>query len=126
MSFLQRLLGGLFGSGGSGRPQDGAGGNAFFAYVRCNACGEVIRVRVNREHDLSAEFEGESDVASGYHAHKEIVGRNCFRRIGLDLSFDSQRRQVDQRVTGGTVISREEFEAAQNADQTGADGEPLK
>jgi hypothetical protein len=123
MSFLQRLFGGLF---GPARPQDGAGANAFFMYVRCSACGEAIRVRINREHDLSAEYEGESDVASGYLVHKEIVGRNCFRRIGLDLSFDSQRRQVDQRITGGSIISREEFEASQETERAGASDDPLK
>jgi hypothetical protein len=123
MSFLQRLLGGLL---GPRRPQDGAGGNAFFVYVRCNACGEAIRVRINREHDLSAEYEGESDVASGYIVHKEIVGRNCFRRIGLDLSFDSQRSQVDQRVTGGTIITREDFEASEQTERAGSSDDSLK
>ena len=80
--------------------------------VRCHACGEHIRVRIDREHDLSAEFDGASDWPSGYVVHKEVVGQQCFRRIGLDLTFDAQKRLTDQRATGGALVSREDYEAA--------------
>jgi hypothetical protein len=109
MSFFGRLLGALI-----PRPMastgDSAGGNAFWLYVECNACHEKIKVRVNREHDLSAEYDG-SDVPSSYVAHKEVVGNQCFRRIKVDLTFNSKRQQTEQQIEGGRFITREEYEA---------------
>jgi len=111
MSFFGRLARALFGGGGSSQAQgDGAGPNAFWLYVRCKHCGEKIRVRVSREHDLSAEFEG-SDTPSSYYAHKEIIGNGCFRRIKVDLHFDGRRQLSGQEIEGGDFLSREEFEA---------------
>jgi hypothetical protein len=110
MSFFKRLFGGR--SGGAPRA-DPADRHAFYVHVRCNACGEPVRVRINREHDLSGEYSGAGDSPTSYHVHKEVVGRDCFRRIGLDLTFDGQRRPTEQSATGGTIITREEFEAAE-------------
>jgi hypothetical protein len=101
--------------GGGNRQADSAGGNAYWIYVQCAACGEKIRVRVNREHDLSPEFEGESDTPTGYHVAKEIVGQNCFRRIHVEMTFDRDRHLAEQQITGGQFITREEFEAAEPA-----------
>jgi len=115
VSFFKRLLGGLLG-GGSQQSADGAGPNAFWLYVRCNACGENIRLRVSRDHDLSAEFDGESDSPSAYHMTKEVVGQNCFRRIHVEMTFDGSKRPTEQQITGGTFITREEYEAAQAAE----------
>lgn len=110
MSFFSKLFGAL--RGGASRPADDAGRSAFWIYVRCSACGEAVRVRVNREHDLSAEFDEGSDAPTGYRVHKEIVGRNCFRRIQVDMTFDQQRRVVNQQIRGGTFLTREEYESA--------------
>ena len=114
MSIFKRLFGGLFGGGAPA-----ADGNAFWLYVRCAACGEAIRVRVNREHDLSPEFDEGSDVPSAYQLRKEIVGRNCFRRIQVDMTFDRQKRPAEQEIRGGSFITREEYEAAQAAAPAG-------
>jgi hypothetical protein len=110
VSFFKRLLGGL--TGGGGQQVDRADGNAFWIYVQCAACGEKIRVRVSREHDLSAEFEGDSDAPTSYRMTKEIVGQNCFRRIHVEMTFDSQKRPTEQSATGGQIITRQEYEAA--------------
>ena len=115
MSFFKRLFGGLLG-GGSAQTSDDAGRNAFWLYVRCNACGELIRLRVSREHDLSAEFDGDSDAPSSYHMTKEIVGQKCFRRIHVEMTFDGNKRPTDQQIMGGTFTTREEYEAAQPAE----------
>lgn len=117
MSFFKRLLGGLSGGRGA-QSADGAGGNAFWIYVQCAACGEKIRVRVNREHDLSPEFDGESDTADSYHSNKEIVGQRCFRRIHVELTFDRQKRITEQQISGGHFITREEYEADEAQSQT--------
>ena len=114
MSLFGRVVRALLGGpGGSrGARDDGAGGNAFWVYVKCSHCGEKIRVRVSREHDLSADFDA-GDMPSAYYAHKEIVGNQCFRRIKVDLHFDGRRQLADQKIEGGTFITREEYEAAE-------------
>lgn len=108
MSIFKKLFGALL---GGGKTPDSAGGNAFWIHVQCNRCGEKIRVRVNREHDLSAEYDG-SDQVSSYFTHKEIIGQNCFNRIQVDLTFDSRRRLTEQQIQGGTFIAAEEYEQA--------------
>jgi hypothetical protein len=125
VSFFKRLFGGLMG-GGTAPAGDGAGRNAFWLYVRCNACGEAIRLRVSREHDLSAEFDGESDSPSSYHMAKEIVGQKCFRRIHVEMTFDGSRHPSDRQITGGTFITREEYDAvqAEQEEQAGQAAEP--
>ena len=110
MGFFSRLFGALRGAPAPGN--DGAGRSAFWVYVRCNACNEPIRVRVNREHDLSAEFEEGSDAPTGYLVHKEVVGERCFRRIQVDLTFDGQRKEVDRQIKGGVFLTAEEYAAA--------------
>jgi hypothetical protein len=109
MSVFGRLVRALTGGGG-GQKDDAAGRSAFWIYVRCGQCGERIRTRVSREHDLSAEFEG-GDFPSAYYVHKEIVGSRCFRRIKVDLSFDGRRQLSEQKIEGGTFITREEYDA---------------
>lgn len=119
MSFFGRLFRNALGRGGGPSRTDDAGANAFWLYVRCAHCREKIRVRVSREHDLSAEFEG-SDFPSAFYAHKDIVGSRCFRRIQVDLQFDGRRQLVEQTVSGGEAISREEYEA-EDGDGAGAE-----
>ena len=109
MSIFGRLVRSLLGGGAPSR-DDGAGANAFWVYVKCSHCGEKIRVRVSREHDLSADFDA-GDMPSAYYSHKEIVGSQCFRRIRVDLHFDGRRQLTDQQIDGGSFITREDYEA---------------
>ena len=102
---MRSLLG-----GGAPARDDGAGANAFWVYVKCSHCGEKIRVRVSREHDLSSDFDS-GEMPSTYFSHKEIVGNQCFRRIKVDLHFDGRRQLADQKIEGGTFITRDEYEA---------------
>jgi hypothetical protein len=116
MSIFRKLFGGLFGAGGA-KKDDSAGSSAFWLYVQCDRCGEKIRVRVSREHDLSADFDGGGDMPSGFYTHKEIIGRNCFNRIQVDLTFNSGRVQTEQTIRGGKFITREEYEASEATPQ---------
>lgn len=109
MSLFARLARAIFGGGSR---DESAGRNAFWIYVQCDACGEKIRTRVSREHDLSSEFEG-GDLPTGYYCHKEIIGQNCFRRIGVDLRFDSRQQLTEQEIKGGRFITQEEYESAE-------------
>ena len=109
MSFFKKLFGAL--GGGGGAPAGGAGGNAFWLYVRCAVCGEPIRVRVNREHDLSPEYDGDGDMPTAYLTSKEVVGQKCFRRIHVDVTFDRDKRITEQNIKGGSFITEDEYGA---------------
>ncbi len=111
MSFLGRLFGRSSGKGTSPEGDQ----HASFYYLRCNKCGEVIRVRVARW-DQAEEFdEGGGDYPIGYVTQKEVIGTKCFQMLRLTVQFDRQRRETDKQLSGGTFVSREEYEAAQAA-----------
>lgn len=110
MALLGKLLGGLFGKGDATASDDGT-----YYYVRCQKCGEKIRVRVARW-DLCEDFEGDGDAVSGYTSNKDVVGQKCFRTIHISLKFDRSRREVSRSCSGGDFITREEFEAADESD----------
>jgi hypothetical protein len=95
----------IFGGGGSG---DGGSDDrsGLYFYVKCRACSEVIRVRINRHNDLSPIEDGD-----GFHVRKSIVGRNCFRRIEAEMTFDKGYRQVGAELSGATIATREDWDA---------------
>ncbi len=112
MSFLGRLFGRSSGRGDSPSGDE----HALYYYLRCNKCGEVIRVRIDRRWDLEQEFdEGGGDAATGYVARKEVMGTKCFQMLRLTIAFNRGYHETDRQLSGGTFIEREEYEAAQAA-----------
>ncbi len=111
MSFLGRLFGRSSGKGSS--PESDPYASHY--YLRCNKCGEVIRVRVARW-DQSEEFdEGGGDDPIGYVTQKEVIGTKCFQMLRLTVQFNRGYHEVDKQLSGGTFVGREEYEAAQAA-----------
>ena len=101
------LLRRIFGAGTGGESGDRSG---LYFYVKCRACGEVIRVRINRHNDLSPIEDGD-----GFHVRKSIVGRTCFRRIEAEITFDKGYRQVGAELSGATIATREDWMAWDSA-----------
>jgi hypothetical protein len=100
VGFLDSLKS-LFSGGGSQQEA------AYWLYVRCRRCGEVIRSRIDLRNDLSLSDGG------GYSVSKTLVGSKlCFQRIEVTLTFDDERRLVDREISGGEFITAEEFESA--------------
>jgi hypothetical protein len=90
---------------GGGAPQD----EAFWIYVRCRRCGEVIKTRLDLLNSLALNDEG------GYTASKTLVGNHlCFERIEVTLTFDENRRLINREILRGDFITAEQFEAAQS------------
>lgn len=79
-----------------------------YYYVRCDKCGEKIRFRVDPHWDLAPLYDGD-DRASCYQVTKHIVGQKCFRPIEVTLTFDQNRKESGRTVTGGRLVSAEEF-----------------
>jgi len=86
--------------------QKGAGDDAIYLYVRCANCGARLRVRVDRQHDLSYDYEREE----GYVLRKEMMDSRCFRLMYATLRFDRNYRVVSREITGGEFITQEEYE----------------
>lgn len=82
----------------------------YYYYVRCNRCGEVIRVRINPMNDLSAKDEGE-----GWFTRKVIVGKRCYNRMEAEFNYDSKRKLIDSQVSGGTLVDKAAYEQDQEA-----------
>lgn len=107
MGFLKRLFGG--------------GGQAFQAsgmyfYIRSRRSGEIIELRLDMN-QLTPEYENER--VSGYFTRKTLVGQRSFERLEADFHFDPQKRLVEQSVTGGEFVTREDYVAQQEGDSAG-------
>ncbi|MFQ5858005.1 MAG: hypothetical protein ACE5LU_20560 [Anaerolineae bacterium] len=99
MGFLDKL-GGLF-SGGEQKD------DAVHLYVQCDKCGAKLHIRVDRQYDLSPEYEGKGT----YFLRKEMLDDKCFTLMYAEVHFDRQYNIIASDVQGGQLISREAFEA---------------
>lgn len=102
MDFFRRLFGGSQQSQGS--EGDRAG---LYFYVRPTGCREVVRVRIDRNNDISLSDNGQ------YFVYKTVRGSSykCARSAELRLFFDAQRRLQNTEVAGGDLVTQEDYEA---------------
>jgi hypothetical protein len=104
MEFLKRITQ-LFASS-PGRQEE----NAIWIYVRCGRCGEKIRTRVDLRNDLSIEY-GEGGPTT-YFTRKVIIGeQRCYQPIEVELIFNERRQIINQEISGGEFITKEEYES---------------
>jgi hypothetical protein len=94
MSWFDRLFGKKNGAGRA--PRDGG----IYVYVRCFACEEVVRARINPSSDLSQGDDGT------FFVRKVLVGQKCFRPIEVKLSYADRGggTEVDREIRGGTFV----------------------
>lgn len=84
-----------------------------YYYVRCDRCGEKLRLRVDPYWDLGTTDGG------GFSVTKHLIGQKCFRTIEVTLTFDDKRQESERDITGGKFITAEEYakESASGRDQ---------
>ena len=70
-------------------------------HVRCDHCGEVVRVRVDLRWDLTQEFDGD---LTGYRLSKDVLGVRCNRLMRLRVTFDRAYRVTGTEVEGGQLV----------------------
>ncbi len=104
MEILKRLFGGGGGSGGSGGSRSGDANGVYF-YVRPTNCDEVVRVRIDRNNDLSLADDNKS-----YVVHKLVRGTKCFQSVEVDLYFDSNRRLVNSELQHGAMVTEDDYQ----------------
>ena len=101
MSFLKRL-GALF----SPRADDS---RAMWVYVKCDKCGEILKGRVDLYNDLSIQYDN-SGGGNSYFCRKVFVGsKRCYRPIEVKLTFDKNRRLINEEISGGEIVSEEDY-----------------
>ncbi len=110
MGFLAKLRQFLFGAPGAAHPAQAAAGDPYglWFHFRCDHCGSVVRIRVDKRNDLDRGYEGLGAAA----LHKEIMDNKCFRLIRAELTLDASYQLITAVVDGGLLITREEYEAA--------------
>ncbi len=91
-------------AGGLSAPQD----VGLYYYVKCDRCGEVIRVRINPMNDLSQTDEGQ-----GYFVRKVIVGTRCYNRIEAEFSYGLNRKLANTTISGGKLVDTEAYNTYQ-------------
>lgn len=88
---------------------------SFTLMVRCGRCGEVIPVRIDRDHELQsvyAEDAEEGDHPIEYVLRKEVVGEGCQNLVRFTLRFDCDHGLLDSEITGGSFVEKRERERA--------------
>jgi hypothetical protein len=106
MNFLQRLVKLFFGAPSAGGT---AGDVGLYYYVKSKRSGEVIRLRVNPNNDLSLMDDG------GYFVRKMLHGTVGYDSIEVELTFDKGRKLADAKISGGEMVDKAAFEAWQQS-----------
>jgi hypothetical protein len=90
---------------------------SLWVYVKCEKCGEILKGRVDLYNDLSVRYE-ESGGATTYYCRKVFIGSNrCYRPIEVELTFDKNRRLVNEEIKGGEFVAEEDFLIANSESQ---------
>ena len=101
MNFLKKMF--------SSRP-DTSSKKYYIFQVKCRRCGEIIEGRVDLEHNLSAEYEDDSEV---YSCRKVLMGDGknpsrsevgiipCYQQVEVGLKFDANRKLLERRIEAG-------------------------
>jgi len=101
MSLLKKL--GAFFSAPTGDSR------SLWLYVKCDKCREILKGRVDLHNDLSVQYGG-SGGGNSYFCRKVFVGSNrCYRPIEVELTFDKNRRLINEEIKGGEFVSEEDF-----------------
>ena len=76
--------------------------------LKCDKCGEEIKINVNRRTDIQSLYTEAGEKGAAYTLRKEILGRKCPNLINITVNFDRNYRILSRDVSGGKFISSEE------------------
>lgn len=78
--------------------------------IKCAKCGEVIPVRIDRDHEIQPQYDEdaeEGDQPTEWLLHKEIVGANCQNIIHFTLRFGCDHGLMSSSIEGGEFLTPE-------------------
>ena len=104
MSFFKKLISIL-----SPTPTD----DVLWLYVQCANCRKKFNVRINKNTDLSPEYNDSGDSSNGYLLQKEAMDDKCFRLINIRIQFDRKKEILSREIKGGKFLTKEEFEKSE-------------
>jgi len=92
----------LFGFGNK-TPRD----RGIYIYIRIAASGEIVQLRLTPGYDMSKGDDGQM------FSRKLVMGRRSrsFEKAEALLYFDKNYNLMDSEITGGEVVSKEEYDA---------------
>ena len=96
MGFLKKLF------GGSDSKKEYVDKQGIYFYIQCNNCGTAVRVRADKQYDLSNDD-------GNYTWHKTIIDNKCFRPMETVVNLNSNYDVTNAEIEGGRYITEEEF-----------------
>lgn len=100
MSFLKKLF------GGSATPSSKDSG--LYVYIKIRRSGEIIRVRIDRNNELSRDDDNKLFV------RKQVMGTKSFERVDVTLYFDDNYKLLDAEMAGGELSDKEDYLAQES------------
>ncbi len=97
MGFFKKLFG-----GGDKKSSEYVDTRGIYFYVRCDNCGTIVKVRADKEYDLSRQGDG-------YVWHKTIVDSRCFRSIPTVVVLSNDFEIVEAEISGGEYVTEADF-----------------
>jgi len=76
-------------------------GNLIPFVVKCEKCGEEIKITVNRTTDLQSLYLESGEKGAAYRLKKEILGKNCPNLINITVDFDRNYGILSRDISGG-------------------------
>jgi hypothetical protein len=78
-------------------------------FVKCDKCGEVLKGRVDLMNDLSFQY-AESGAGQSYYCRKVFIGsKRCYSPIEVELTFDKNRKLMNQEISGGQFVTEADY-----------------
>ena len=69
--------------------------------VKCERCGEEIKITVNRTTDLQNLYLEPGEKGTAYRLKKEILGKNCPNLINITVDFGRNHGILSRDISGG-------------------------
>lgn len=108
MGFLKKIFG-----GGEKKSSEYVDTRGIYFYVRCDNCGTIVKLRADKEYDLSRQGDG-------FVWHKTIVDNRCFRSIPTVVVLDGSYNVVSVEISGGEYVTEEAYNEFLRAEVRGA------
>jgi len=69
--------------------------------VKCERCGEEIKITVNRTTDLQNLYLEPGGKGAAYRLKKEILGKNCPNLVNITVDFGRNYGILSRDISGG-------------------------
>ena len=104
MGFLKRV----FSKKGKCSPV-GESKDILWLHIKCNKCGKALKLFVNKNTDLEAQYKEPDEAGPDYILRKEAMDDKCLTRMFIRIEFDKNRNILSREITNGEFVSEEEF-----------------